>query len=232
MDKQKLTTGVKWALGLGAALVVAPVVFMMIKGIVGLAVAAVLGLLVVNFAPVLARKVANWKLLALKDEARTNPIETRQNIAIAARQRLLKAQQELQAFATEVRNFASEVNQLAREQPDDAADFQKQLAQLQGLLQLKTEKLQVAKREADEFDAKTARAARKWKVAQSAIRMQKLAGAQADDAMNKLLAEESLDAVETAMNQAFAEMDSTFALQAAPINHPAIVKTPATVKVL
>lgn len=216
----KLATAVKWGIGFGAAALIAPVVFLIVKGIAGLIAAGVLGLAAVNLAPVLAMKFANWKLKGLKHEARENPIETRQHIALQQRARLDQARSELTSFITEVKNFADEVKQLAQTQPEDAADFNDQLAKLRQLQQLKESRLKAANEAADAFEAATDRAARKWKVAQSAIRMNKLAGQSQDDAMNKLLAAESLDSVQSAMNQAFAEMDTALALQSLPPPSP------------
>lgn len=214
--KGRIAAAAKWGIGLAGAVLIAPFVFLAIKGIVGLAVASVLGLAVVHGAPVLAMKFANWKLKGLKQEARQNPIETRQNIAMEARARIREGERELTSFATEVRNFADQVKALRLSQPEDAADFDEQLKGLQRLLDLKRQSLAEAKRNADEFEAATARAANKWKVAQAAIRMQKLSGAMEDDAMNKLLAAESLDSVQSAMNRALAELDSALAMQAPP----------------
>lgn len=222
--KQRLATAVKWGIGLLAAAIIAPVVFLAVQGLVGLIVAGVLGLAIVNFAPVMGMKFANWKLKGLKHEARANPIETRQQIGLQVRARLRDAAQELTTFAAEVLNFADEVKSLRAAQPEDAADFEAQLKALQQLLDLKRRRLQEADAEADAFEQATARAARKWKVAQSAIRMNKLAGADQDAAMDKLLADESLDAVQTAMNRALAELDTALATSVPQIEH-----TPAPV---
>lgn len=214
--KARIAAWAKWGIGLAGAVLIAPFVFLAVKGIVGLALASVLGLAIVHGAPVLSMKFANWKLKGLKQEARQNPIETRQNIALQARARIKDAELELTNFATEVRNFADQVKTLRTDQPDDAADFDEQLKGLQRLLELKRQRLADAKRNADEFEAATARASNKWKVAQAAIRMQKLSGSVADDEMNKLLAAESLDSVQSSMNRALAELDSALAMQAPP----------------
>lgn len=213
----------KWGIGLVAAIVISPFVFLAVKGIVGLALAMGLGLALVNFAPLVAMKFANWKIKGMKQEARGNPIETRENIALQVRERLRSAAGELTNFSAEVRNFADEVKELRRLQPDDAADFDEQLRKLQALLELKQRRLQQATAEADAFEQATQRAARKWRVAQSALRMQKLAGENEEDAMNKILASESLDAVQTAMNRALAELDSALAQTSMPqIERPTV----------
>lgn len=211
--KQILATRIKWAVAALACIVVAPFVFLLVQGIVGLAIAALCGAAIIAAAPVVAMKLANWKLKGLKAEARQNPIESRQNIALQARDRIRQAESELSGLATEVRNFADLVADLRRQQPDDALEFEDQLAGLQKLLEARRQGLSEARQRANEFDAATQRAARRWKVAQAAIRMQKLSGSQQDDAMNKLLAEESLDAVQGAMNRALSELDTLLAAE-------------------
>lgn len=214
--KARIAGWAKWGIGLAGAALVAPFIFLAIKGAVGLIVATVLGAVIVHGAPILGMKLANWKLKGLKQEARQNPIETRQNIAIQARARIKDAEKELTTFATEVRNFADQVKTLRNSQPDDAADFDEQLRSLQRLLEIKRGRLSDAKLQADEFEAATDRAANKWKVAQAAIRMQKLSGSVAADEMDKLLAAESLDSVQSAMNHALAELDSALAMESPP----------------
>lgn len=61
-----------------AALVAAPVVFVIIKGIVGLAVAALLGGTVIMVAPAVSMRIANTRLALKKREAMRAPIETMQ----------------------------------------------------------------------------------------------------------------------------------------------------------
>lgn len=222
--KARLAAFAKWGLGLTAAVLIAPFIFLAVKGIVGLAVALILGLGIIHGAPVLGMKFANWKLAGMKWAARTNPIETRQNIAVQARQRIDAATEELKVFSTEVRMFSQEVEDLRRAQPEDVADFEEQLIGLQRLLALKTQGIKDATAKANDFEQATQRAARKWKVAQSALRMKKLSGSVVDNEMNKLLAAESLDSVQTAMNSALADLDIVLALQKMPaFEHPTTI---------
>lgn len=208
-----------WGIGAAALVVVSPLVYALAYALLGvaaagvaLAIAGTVGLLLVNFAPVLARKIANAKLEALKAEARKNPIVTRQNIAIAEAAKLRARAEELTIFGAEVNSFADEVKTLSREQPEDAADFQEQLRRYRQLYERKAQALKNAVDKLEEFKRATERAARKWKVAQSALRMSKLAGASQEDEINKIMAAESLDSVQNAMHRAFAELDTIMAV--------------------
>ena len=65
--RQKLATALKWGAGFVGAVLVAPFVFLAVKGIVGLAIAAALGLVITQLAPVFALKLANWRIKLLVD---------------------------------------------------------------------------------------------------------------------------------------------------------------------
>lgn len=207
--KAKLSTAVKWSLGLLAAVIISPIIFLAIKGLVGLAIAAIVGMGIINFAPVLSMKFANWKLKALKDEARENPIETRQNQALAARARIQAAQKELTIFSAEVKNMSDEIRELHKTEPDDAADMEKQFITVEKNYNRKAQSLTAAIAQVEQFEKATARAAKKWKMAQSMLRINKMMGATADAEMDKILASEALDSVSSAMNLAMAEMETT-----------------------
>ena len=199
---------------LAGAVVAAPVAFLAVKGVVGLAVAATVGAAVVYLAPWVGMKLANLGLKAQKHEARTNPIETMQVQAAEARKRLASARDELVAFGAEVRNFRAEVREIDRSaHPADAEEGALNLAAMEKLLAHREASYNKAVAEADAFDSLIKRAAGKWKVAQSAQRISKMAGAQQDDAMRQILKAESLDSVQTAMNKALADPSTRASLQ-------------------
>lgn len=236
--KARLATALKWGLGLGAAVLIAPIVFLAVKGIVGLGLAVLAGLVIINLAPVVSLRLATWRIQGLKGIARNSPIETREKLALDKHAALKKMSESITAYATEVNNFASEVRDLAKQYPDEAAEFENKLQKCMSLLQLQRMKYREAVSALAGFEAATERAKMKWKVAQSAIRMERLSGQQAQSAMDKILADEALDSVESAMNQAFAGLDTSImeieATRAAPAlphsQHDVIELTPTKVK--
>lgn len=205
--RKKLGTVLTWGGGLLAVGLAAPFIVMTVKGLLGLALALVLGLALVHFAPYLAMKLANLGLKARKHEAATNPIETLQHQVMLAQARLKQAEQELVTFNTERRNFEGEVRTLNYEHPEDAAEFNEQLEALEKLAAYKEQKLAEATTEIKQMEAAIRRASAKWKVAQAAIRMNKLTGQAANSQMDKILQTEAIGSVQTAMNRAMAEMD-------------------------
>lgn len=221
----------------GGIMVVAPFMVLLIGGIWGLAIAGASGLLINALAPVVALRLATWKIMGLKAIARNNPIETREHIGLENRERLKKFGESITAFAAEVKNFADEVAKLERQYPGESSTFQEQLEACRQLLKVQRDKYAAATRAAEEFEAATARAKAKWNVAQSALRMRRLAGAQMGAAMDKILAEEALDSVQSAMNNAFAELETSImeatATRSALTHDPAepvVIEAKATVK--
>lgn len=214
--KERLAKLFKWGIVLGTAVIVAPFVYLAITGLVGLAVAIGVGLAINAFAPVLAKQLAIWKIQGLKGLARRNPIEMRETIALEQRSKLADFARSITAFSAEVKTFSDEIVGLRNQYPSDAAQFNEQLALCQAALRQQRDKYEAALAAADAFDEATKRARAKWKVAQSAMKMKVLAGQQMGSAMDKILAEESLDSVQSAMNLAFAELETSVMQATAP----------------
>lgn len=80
--RAKLERNAKVALILVAGLVAAPVTAIAIGGLVGIGVAAFLGFGMLAAMKPMSMKFANWRLKAIKAEARKNPIESTENVYI------------------------------------------------------------------------------------------------------------------------------------------------------
>lgn len=198
---KSLQKKIGWGLGLLGAFLIAPIVFMIVKGIVGLAIAGVVGLVVVNAAPVLAMKLANWKLGMLKGEAGKNPIETLQ---------LQEIQQgkDLEEFANKITLFDSEVATyeqiLVRENEDpNTNDI---LIGMKRLLTYRRTKYQEAQRETVNFSTQVREAERKYRLALAAQRVTKAAGSTEVDILNKILKEIAFNSVQNNVNTAMSEL--------------------------
>lgn len=205
----KLATGLKWGLGLGAAVLVAPVVFLAVKGIVGLAAAAVVGLVLINGAPVLAMTLANWKLKGIKYAATSNPVETLQNAYREQDAALDRFRQSITDFRAEVANFSTQVDGFAAQFPQDASKFSAQLEAMNRLLKVRESRYQTARGELQKFAGEIKRAEAIWKMGQAAQRLNKAAGFSDDDFLARIKTETALDSVQSSMNKAFAELETS-----------------------
>jgi hypothetical protein len=123
--------------------VLAPVVFLAVKGLVGLIVAVLLGYSVIQFAPVVALWLANLRLKALVGEVSRNPIETMQNLYLEKAAALDTAEQRIVAFQAEIANFDENIVEFKRQYPDDAGSYEeissKMKAGLRAMKQAQTE---------------------------------------------------------------------------------------------
>lgn len=205
----KTATGLKWGLGLTAAVVISPVIFMAVSGLVGLAVAGLVGLTIINAAPYVSMKLANWKLKGIKHEASVNPVETLQNAYSEQSEALDRFRSSISEFRMEVSNFSSQIEVFASQFPQDAEKFKAQLATMHRLLKMREERYLEAATELRKFSAEIKRAEAIWKMGQAAQRLNKAAGFSEDDFMARIKTETALDSVQSSMNRAFADLETS-----------------------
>lgn len=205
--RQKIEKTIKVLGLLVGGFVVAPFVFIAIKGLIGLGIAAVLGLTIVYAAPVVGKILANWRLKALKAEAARSPVEDLQNQYAKKEEALRNAQTNLRKITAEVLSFTDEVAQYVKDEIEDAELYKQQLAKMRKLLDLRNRKYQEAKETLAQF-AETIRITdRRWKMACSAAKMSESMGELEGDAFDKICIETSLGAVQTKLNEAFADLE-------------------------
>jgi len=139
----------KWAVGLGVAALLAPVIWMMVYAMVGLAalgaitvVLGVTGLAVINYAPVVATKMANHKIELLKREARTKPIETLQRQYQEKMQALDAFKEKIQRFATKVKLYDQQMVAFKQNFPAEAPQFEETSQKMNALLKARQVKWQ------------------------------------------------------------------------------------------
>lgn len=207
--KQSLATKAKWGLGLAGAVVVAPVAFLAVQGIVGLAIAFVVGSVCINFAPVMSMKLANWKLKAIVSEANANPIETLQNLYIEHRKELEAKGQAIIDFEAEVGNFDDQLIDF-RKRPDCADEvprYEEISSRMhEGLATMKLcwndFKVQVA-----DLAHKIEKAQAIYKMACAAARVTALSGSAQSQVFDEIKQRVALDSVRSSMNRSFAALN-------------------------
>lgn len=209
LKKRRLSTGVKWGLGLAAALIISPVIFMIVKGLVGLAIAGVVGLAIINFAPVLSMKFANWKLKGIKAEAARNPVETMQHVYMEKESSLAAFLDGIEEFATEVNNFEDELATFKRQFPNEAPKFDKTFDAMQTLLKRRRQRYSEAKNALYQFSAEINKADAIWKMGLAAQKLTKAAGQTDDDFMQRIKTETAIDSVQSSLNRAMAELETS-----------------------
>jgi len=189
-----------------AAFVVAPIIFTVVTGMVGLIAAAVIGLVAVNAAPWVSMKLANWKIKSIVAEAKANPIETLTNLIIDSK-KAFEGAKEGTVNAVAARDTAfRKFDGLVKRYPARAAEF----AQKKELLAKKVEKKKVALDNMSDRIVKAEETLEEmkayWDVAQ-AFHAADAAAGDVGDVYEKLKADTSYDAIYESLASACAEME-------------------------
>ena len=206
--RQNIAKWTKIGIAAGAIIVVAPLTYLLITGLIGLAIAGVLALGIINFAPVLSMKFANWKVKAIVHEARENPIETLVNQLSDKQQALEKFKESITKFRTEVANFSEKIITFKAQYPEEATKFEAQLAGMNRLLAFRQDKYKEAKKGVEKFERAIDRARALWDMSQEAQRMNKYASLQTGDPFEQIKTDVALESVVTSVNTAFSELET------------------------
>lgn len=205
--KKRIETIVKTVGLLVAGFVVAPFVFIAIKGLIGLAIAAAIGMGIVFFTPVVAAIAVNLRLKALKAEAKRNPVETLQKDFIQRQTALADFRQAIVSFSAEVKNFADKLVDFVKQYPAEADKFKDQLSKMKQLLNLRQKKYQQAQESLASYQLEIQKAGAIWEMGCAAARMNEAAGMSEDDFLAKIQTETAINAIQTNMNEAFADLE-------------------------
>lgn len=218
---QKAENLKKWATmaGIGiAGFIVAPFVFISISGIIGAAIAAGLGLVLVSLAPWFALKVANWKYRLIENEktshiakvaeaAAENPIETLQNILQQNHVAFGKFKNSVTQAVTARDTFKQKVAEFKKQFPHRSAEFEQKLAQMTDKIERKKTALAVAADQLEVGKAKLEEMKAYWDMSQAMQDANTAAGLDTDDNFAQLKMDTAVDAVFESMNKAFAQLE-------------------------
>lgn len=205
--KRRIELMVKLAAMVVVGFFVAPFVFIAIKGLIGLMVAAVISLAAVNFAPFVAVKIANWRLKALKYEASKNPIETLQNNFKDRIAALTNYRTAIRDFAAEVQTFHDKLDGFKTEWPTESGKFDTQYSQMVSLLEIRKQKYEQAKVGLKRYEAEISKAKAIWDMSQAAAKLANAAGVNTDEFYAKIMVETALDSVQKSVSTSFADLE-------------------------
>jgi archaellum component FlaC len=229
--KAKLGNWVKGGTLGVTGLVVAPVILMVLGGVIGLIVSAAIGFLAVQLAPYFAQKVANYKYRLMDAEridhikkvtaaAAENPIETLTSMLIEKKKAFQTFKTSVETGVTVRSNFANKVEKFKQKYPARAPEFEKQLQRMTDMVEQKKVALKEAQSSLDLGDQKLEEMKAYYEMSKDAIEMNRAAGMDTGDAFEKLKADTACDAVFTQMNAAFAQLEVAAALDVNSADHP------------
>lgn len=206
LTKEKVATGLKWAIGIAAVAFVAPVIFLAVQGLVGLIVAGVLGLTLIHGAPWLSMKAANLKLWGMKSEAARNPVETLQNQEREKYEALKESERMITNFDAEVATYKDTLDAEEKQNPDAAAAGRPIQHQMERLLQYRRLKYKRAQQDVKAFSESVRQAEAKYRVALAAQRVAKAAGETETSVMDKILQDVAFVSIQNTVNNSLAEL--------------------------
>jgi len=200
--------------GLGAVCVMvfgllAPFLFMAVGGLVAAILFVLIGGASMALAPAMSMKFANWRIKAIQAEARRRPIETMTAILIRRQKDLGKLHVKIDKYEAAVQLFRSKVASLKRQYPDEQKVFEEQLEGMETLLKLRRARARDAKMQLEIFEAEIQKQKARYEVAMAALQVERQSKNVDDqEVFDKIKINESLDAVELAVGQSFAQLSS------------------------
>jgi hypothetical protein len=204
---KKWETLFKWGLGFAGAVIVAPYVYYAIQGLVGLAIAAAIGLTVIQLAPWFSMKLANWRMKLIVSEATANPIETMRNLYLEKTQELATADENIVDFETEIHNFDDQVGEFKRQYPNEAQTYETLSAKMgEALADMKGQQTEARKALSD-FQTKIKKAEAIYKMSLAAQKVTQLSKSAEAQVFAQIKEQVAFDSVRTQLNKSFASLN-------------------------
>lgn len=206
MNAERLARILKVALFFVGALIVSPIIFLAIKGAVGLIIAGGIAALTIALAPVLSMKLANWRLKGVMAEASRNPVETRWNIYKERLAALENFAAQIEKFTSKLGYFETQLAQLRKDYPDEVSPFERMVMAMTQLKRAREEEYLRARDAVAKYKRETEKAERIWNMALSARDLGQAANMKID-VLKEIAEKTALNAVEVEMNASFAQLD-------------------------
>jgi len=188
-----------------AALVVAPVVFMIIKGIVGAAIALAVGGLVIALAPAVSQSLTTLKFKALGVVIDHSPVEALHQRAKERWEELENQQEMLKQQAASLESFRSKALRFIKQYPDEALTWQERLKGYENLFAMRVEMWKKARDSTQIFMQQVDKAEAIYEMAVEDQKIGKSFG-KSKDFMSVFKEKTAFEAIDKANNQAMADL--------------------------
>jgi hypothetical protein len=226
LKRKKFAGLVNLTIGAIAIVLLAPAIMLLVKGLVGIAAAGIVALAIVNGAPVISMKLANWKVKAIVQEAKDNPIETMIDIANDRADKLVEAKQRIGDLSASVKNFIDKVAGFKQKWPNEAATFDMAVANANQVLEKWKNDYTVANSALTLYLAEIDKCKAINEMATEMTKLNKMAQMDSDKLMEKLKSDTAIDEVSKRMNSAMAQLETSL-LEEVRFDFPAVGQVPA-----
>jgi hypothetical protein len=206
--RKNIETAVKILALVVVGFIVAPFIFIAIKGLLGAIIAAVVGLVAINLAPSVAALVANWRLKALKAVAAANPIETLENQYADRQNALIGIRDNIKESYAVLQDLYAQIQEHDEKYPGKPSQNLDKYNKLKALIELRGKKYKQAQINLKAFGEVIEEKRSDWKIAQTMARASKLANV-GEDFQSKLMQDTALITVQDGLNLAFSELETS-----------------------
>ena len=206
--KEKVEMIAKIAIATFAILLLAPFTFMLVKGLLGVAMALIVASTCIAFAPAVSLAIANGGVKALKYEAARNPVETLQN---EYKEKSLLLEEKLAAIkrgAAKCKTFENKIIALKSKYPDEAPQFEAQHKIMLDLLTKRKTKYRNASKKLNEFRDVVAKADALWQVTEALNDVSSDQG-KVDEFYSEIRTTTALDSIQDSLSRSFAALDTS-----------------------
>jgi hypothetical protein len=190
-----------------AGFLAAPVIFMTIKGLIGLAIAAVVSIAIVAMAPFVVQFFGNLRIKAMKGEAARNPIPDLTQLYEKSVNALKQFAEQLKIFKGEVDFFETKVKEAKKLYPEESAVFEEQLGAMRELERYREHKFQEARADVEEMRKELEKAEVIWNLGMAAERMNKAAGDIEGETIDKIRRNTALESVQKKLIHSMNEIE-------------------------
>lgn len=187
-------------------LAVSPIIFMVVKGLIGLIVAVAVGFTALQLTPYFAMKVGNVRMQMIRAEANKNPIETMNNVFRENMVTIQEKDQKIAQFEARLGDFKSKMSGFSRDFPNDVQQFADVAAKMQLVLTRQKTKQRAAKVAAQEFHKQIVRAENIYEMALAAHAVQELSANIEKQVFQDIKKRVAFDSVTHSFNVAVAEL--------------------------
>jgi hypothetical protein len=202
-----------------AGFAVAPFIWIALGGLLGLGTAVALIGTLWYFRTWIFDKAANARLKLIKQEARTNPVETlqedfrRQGVALEVRK------DNIEKLRAETLGLGDKLDDFAAKYGKEGRDYAKLLAvkvNLEKVYAHRLMKWKNAYHELERWGDEIERASAIWDAAQAAAAAQEASGLSEDDFFAQIKKETAIDSIQDSYSQALASLDTEMAMSVNP----------------
>ncbi len=213
MQKEKVEQIAKWGLGIGAVIVAGALAMVVFTSIVAIAAAGVAGLAVINFAPVVARKFASWKVNALQHDAQKNPVPNLIALAQKEQDKINKHRAGVTQFSMTTKNFKAKMEGYRAKGAAGVADMEIMYENMKRALAFQIDKLQDALEALEVFKGDITKASDAWQIALDLKAANEAMSIMTEeDPLDTFLRNSSFDAITSKLNHSTAALEMSMSL--------------------